>query len=103
MVSKKTNTDLTQMAELLAVVDNQATSSEDKMDELHGASSDLKSEFSTLLDEGDDILAMLDNVDLLPENEKSIFGDAFDDLMSELLEPVDAGQTTAIKTLNIFE
>ena len=103
MVSKKTNTDLTEIAELLAVVDNQATSSKDKMGELHGASSNLKSEFTTLLDEGDDILAMLDNVDLLPENEKSILGDSFDDLMSELVEPVNAGQTAAIKTLNIFK
>lgn len=103
MVSKKTNTDLTDIAELLAVVNNQSSSSKYKMNELHVAASNLKSELSTLLDEGDDILEMLDNVDLLPENEQSVFGDSFDDLMSELAEPVNARKTTTIKTLNIFE
>ena len=63
MVSKKTNTDLTDIAELLAVVNNQSSSSTYKMNELHVAASNLKSELSTLLDEGDDILEMLDNVD----------------------------------------
>ena len=103
MVSKKTNTDLTDIAELLAVVNNQSSSSTYKMNELHVAASNLKSELSTLLDEGDDILEMLDNVDLFPENEQSVFGDSFDDLMSELAEPVNARKTTTIKTLNIFE
>ncbi|MDU0406866.1 hypothetical protein ML8HA_02698 [Lactococcus lactis] len=71
--SKKINTDLTDIAELSAVVDNQASSSKEKMDELHGEACNLKSEFSTLLDEGDDFLEILDNVDLLAENEQSIF------------------------------
>ena len=103
MVSKKINTDLTDIAELSAVVDNQASSSKEKMDELHGEACNLKSEFSTLLDEGDDFLEILDNVDLLAENEQSIFGDSFDDLMSELAEPVNTRKTTRIKTLHIFE
>lgn len=46
MVSKKTNTDLTDIAELLAVVNNQSSSSKYKMNELHVAASNLKSELS---------------------------------------------------------
>lgn len=103
MVSKKTNTDLADIAELLAVVDNQASSSKDKMAELRGEAKKLKSNFSTLHNEGVDILEMLENVDSLPESEHSVFGDPFDDLMSELAEPVNARKTTKIKTLNIFE
>ncbi|MFU1878501.1 hypothetical protein, partial [Enterococcus faecium] len=56
-----------------------------------------------MLDEGDDFLEILDHVDLLAENEQSIFGDSFDDLMSELAEPVNTRKTTRIKTLHIFE